>query len=63
MIASGFPEDTIQRIDMKIPYESPSTRILEVKLNSSMMLLNSNGTTTQTTPDLEEQDYSNIWGN
>ena len=47
---------------MKTLYESPATRILEVKLRGNMMLLNSDGKSTQTTPDLEEQDYSTaIW--
>ena len=44
-------------------YAKPTVRTIEIKLKLGMMLLNSNGTTTQTTPDLEEQDYSNIWGN
>lgn len=41
-------------------YASPTTRIIEVKLGSNMMLLNSNGKTGQATLDtLEEEDYSN----
>ena len=47
---------------MKTLYESPATRILEVKLRGNMMLLNSDGKAPQITPDLEEQDYSDIWG-
>ncbi len=41
-------------------YESPKTRVIEVKLNGNMMLLNSDGTTGSATLNaLEEEDYSN----
>lgn len=44
-------------------YNAPATRIINVNMRGNMLLLNSDGVTTQKTPDLEEQDYSNIWGN
>ena len=43
-------------------YLRPDSRVIEMKLCSNMMLLNSNGTAPQKTPDLEEQDLSSIWG-
>ena len=48
---------------MKTLYESPATRVVEVKTSGNMMLLNSNGKAPQMTPDLEEQDFSTIWDN
>ncbi|MBR5042760.1 MAG: hypothetical protein IKX67_05935 [Bacteroidales bacterium] len=49
-------------LDAHCAYITPSMHILEIRVNNNVMLLNSNGTTRQAAPDLEEQDYSNIWG-
>ena len=49
---------------MKTLYESPATRILEVKLRGNMMLLNSDGTTGNASINsLEEEDYSGLTWN
>lgn len=49
---------------MKTLYETPATRVLEVKLRGNMMLLNSDGTTGNASIDslTENEDYKNtIW--
>lgn len=46
---------------MKTLYESPATRVIEVKLRGNMMLLNSDGKTgVSSIKSMEEDDYSDI---
>ena len=49
---------------MKTIYETPATRVIEIRLHGNMMLIASQGTTgAATLGTLEEEDYSNTTWN